>query len=337
MAGRASAWVIALVTLTLQVIDTHGSGLRSRRQNEVRGQILARTAAGSFLDHERLRAGVLQTMPTFDINPGTFLSVVASVQTDSLLLFFSPTCPDCEKLAPQWSRVAGLFEANRDLTILSVSDDEGKAPAPYTHDENPAVFFIRKGDSAHPIPFPMADLHEFVALPETGNTDADIVNKLVAFTRGHLTIAPNAAPQQVAPAPIAEPATSPAVALSESQMGALTARLLASLKAKETASLEDQLKIVNEPHYQSLPVVQFLKSPTGVRGPPLFLVAATYLDGLPLATQWANQYAAQQEATYRSQGWNPSPADQQKYLQDLLNYAVPLYARSIYSQRGLKA
>jgi len=295
---------------------------------------MLRTATGKSLDREQLRAAVLKTMPPFDINPASFLGTVAAVPTDSLLLFFSPTCPDCEKFGPVWSRFAGLFEDNQDLTILSVSDDAGKAPAPYTHDENPAIFFIPKGDAAHPIPFPMSDLHEFVALDETATTDENIVNKLVAFTRSHATTATNAVPQ-LAPATPVEPVAQP-YALSESQSATLTARLLASLKAKEAAPLEEQLKIVYEPHYQTLPVVEFLKSPTGMLGPPLAEVAANYLDGLPLATQWANQYAGQQEANYRSHGWKPTKQEEQSYYQDLLNYAIPLYARSIYFQRGVK-
>jgi len=282
----------------------------------------------------RLRSAVLKTMPAFDINPATFLGLVGAVPTDSLLLFYSPTCPDCEKLMPLWSRVAGQFEDNQDLTILSVSDDEGKAPAPYFHDENPTVFFIPKGDAAHPILFPMSDLHEFVGLPETTETDENIVAKLVGFARSHSSTSNTVV--QSPPALPPQPAVVSQRALSESESGALTARLLASLKAKETAPLQDQLNIVYEPHYQSLPVVEFLKSPSGMLGPPLVEVAATYLDGLPLATQWANQYAAQQEDNQRKNGWIPTPDEEHKYYQDLLDYAIPLYARSIYFQRGLK-
>jgi len=277
---------------------------------------------------------MLKSMPPFDLNPDTFLSLVGSVPTDILLLFFSPTCPDCEKLMPMWSQVAGRFEDNQDITILSVSDDAGKAPPPYTHNENPAVFFIPKGDAARPISFPMSHLHEFNALPETTETDENIVNRLLTFTHSHLTTAPLAA-SLLPTAPTIETVT-PTHTLSESQSGTLTARLLASLKGKEAESFQEQLSIVNEPQYRTLPVVEFLKSPAGVLGPPLFEVAAKYLDGLPLAKQWANQYAATSEADYRKKGWTPTREAELSYFQDLLNYATPLYARSIYFQRGLK-
>lgn len=333
MVGRASMWTIAVAVLAWLVPHTHGSALRSL--HEARQQSL-RLSEQSALDRISLRAAMLKTMPPFDINPDTFLSLVGSVPTDVLLLFFSPTCPDCEKLMPVWSRVAALFEDSQDLTILSVSDDAGRAPPPYRHNENPTVFFIRKGDVGRPSEFPMSHLHEFVAMPETTETDEQIVNRLVDFTRSHLTsgTAPRTAAQL--PPPPAPQAATPAYALSESQSGALTARLLMSLKAKETESFQEQLNIVYEPQYQMLPVAQFLKSPTGVIGPPLAEVAATYLDGLPLATRWAQQYAAEAEASYRKTGWNPTREEDQKYVQDLVNYAVPLYARSIYFQRGPK-
>jgi len=324
----AGAWKIAVLVLAWQVFAAGGSSLRTRHAD--RRQTL-HIAVERSLEREKIRLALLKTMPPMDINPATFRSFVEAIPTDSLLLFFSPTCPDCEKLMPQWSRVAGVFEDNQDLTILSVSDDAGKAPAPYRHDENPAVFFIPRGDAAHPVAFPMADLHEFVGLPETTGTDEDIVNKLVSFVRTHATTG-NKAPQPTAAPP--RPTASSLNELSESQAGALTARLLASLKAKEAAPLEEQMEIVYEPHYQMLPVVQFLKSPTGMIGPPLAEVAAKYLDGLPLARQWANQYAAQQDANYRSHGWHPSQEEEKKYFQDLLDYAIPLYARSIYFQRG---
>jgi hypothetical protein len=225
-------------------------------------------------------------VPPFDIDPDTFLGILGAVRTDSLLLFFSPTCSDCEKLLPQWSRVAGMFEKNQDLTILMVSDDEGKAPSPYTHTENPAIFFIPKGDVAHPVAFPMSDLHEFVALPETAETDAFIVNKLAAFTQQHLSVASGDLQLRTPPSATVASAS---LMLSASQSDALTARLLMSLKAREGQGLEEQMKIVDEPQYQNLPVVEFLKSPTGMLRLDLAKTAATYLDGLPQAKQWVIQ------------------------------------------------
>lgn len=326
MVGRASAWIVTVAVLASLVPPAYGAALRS--SHEVRNE-----ASSSSVDHIQLRTSTLKSFPPFDLNPDTFLSFVGSVSTDSLLLFFSPTCPDCEKFAPVWSQVAGLFEDDRDLTILSVSDDAGKAPAPYTHNENPAVFFIPKGDAAHPIAFPMSYLHEFVALDETAETDKNLIDRLVSFTNHHVTTATRTAlPEPVAPAA----ATAiPMQTVRQAQEGMLTARLLASLKTKEAESFQDQLSIVYEPQYKTLAVAEFLKSPTGVLGPPLYKVAANYLDGLPLAQQWAKQYATQQDATYRKKGWKPTRKEEQKYFQDMLNYATPMYARSIYAQRGL--
>lgn len=328
-------WTIALAVVAWHLHEAHGSALRSLHEAHRRTMTVRDRRS---LNSVMLRAAMLKTMPAFELNPDTFLSLIGSVPTDMLLLFFSPTCPDCEKLAPMWSQVAAQFEDNQDITILSVSDDAGKAPPPYTHNENPAVFFIPKGEAAHPIPFPMSHLHEFNALPETAETDENIIDRLVLFTNSHLTSVPRAA-SLLPKAPVIATTmetTKPAPILSESQSSTLTARLLASLKAKETESLQEQLKIVNEPQYQMLPVVGFLKSPSGVLGPPLVEVAARYLDGLPLAKQWANQYATAQDAEYRNKGWTPTPEAEQAYFQDLLNYATPLYAQSVYFQRGLR-
>lgn len=324
MKSGTKACAVILAIFACQVLVTDAFTLRSRQRNEVH-------------DHASQRIAMMKTMPPFDMNPGTFLGLVAAVPTDSLLLFFSPTCPDCEKLAPMWSRVTSMFEDNQDLTILSVSDDAGTAPAPYTHDENPTIFFIPKGAAASPVIFPMSYLHEFVALPETGNTDDSIVNRIVTFTRSHLTMLPKSASAVAAPAVPAAVVESTPSALSAADSGALTARLLASLAAKQSQPVDEQMKIVLEPHYAALPVVEFLKSVSGTPGPPLVKVAATYLDGLPLAQQWANQYATQQISNYRQTGWNPTdPAEVDAYAQKLLDYAIPLYARSIYFQRGLK-
>jgi len=298
-------WTIALAVLAWHLHQVHGSALRSLQQAHRRTMTVSDRRS---LDNVMLRAAMLKTMPAFELNPDTFLSLIGSVPTDMLLLFFSPTCPDCEKLAPMWSQVAAQFEDNQDITILSVSDDAGKAPPPYTHNENPAVFFIPKGEAARPISFPMSHLHEFNALPETSETDENIVNRLVSFTHSHLTSVPRSA-SLLPKAPVLAPAVEtvkPAPILTESQSSALTARLLASLKAKETESFQEQLQIVNEPQYQMLPVVVFLKSPSGVLGPPLVEVAATYLDGLPLAKQWAHQYATAQDGEYRKKRLDPN-------------------------------
>lgn len=323
-------WPLTVAILASQIFNVQ-AGLRSRH-----GGMLHTAARGSASALQGHRTAALKTLPPFDIDPDTFVDLLSAVSTDKLLLFFSPTCPDCEKLMPQWSRVAGLFENNQDLSILSVSDDAGKAPPPYTHTENPAVFFIPKGDVAHPIPFPMSDLHQFVALPESPSTDTDIVNKIVAFTQSHLSTPSTASSVAVTPSPPAQP-TQAVPVLSESQTDALNARLLASLKAKENQPLREQLEVVYEPHYQNLPVVEFLKNPTGVLGTDLVTTAATYLDGLPQAKQWANQYATQQDSYYRSQGWMPTPSEEQAYFQKMMDYAIPLYARSIYVQKGFKA
>jgi hypothetical protein len=86
---------------------------------------------------------------------------------------------------PLWTKVAATFESNQDVTLMSVADDEGKAPAPFVHTENPALFYIPKNNKANPIPFPMAKLHVFTSLPETQDTDTDMLDELMNFAYSH--------------------------------------------------------------------------------------------------------------------------------------------------------
>jgi thiol-disulfide isomerase/thioredoxin len=323
-------WLVAIHALAWQA--SASQLLRGHtRLHDSNGLVASRLR---FSDTELKRTALLKTLAPFDIDPATFPSFVESVaqKTDALLLFFSPTCPDCEKLMPLWARVAGTFEKDNGLTVLSVSDDEGRAPAPYVHTENPEIFFIPKGDAAHPVHFPMSYLHEFVALPETSQSERDIVDRLVSFTRGHATRTNTSVEDY---RPVVTTARNKLV-LNDSQTAALTARLLATLKAKEGQSIQDQLKIALEPVYQGLPVVDFLKGVAADLQQPLAEVAAAYLDGLPLATEWAQEYARAQESSLRSRGWTPTAPEEQAYFQDLVKFALPRYASNIYFQRGVR-
>lgn len=327
-----AAFVFAAVFLQVPASYQRSRGVAKLRSGNRRGRRLDRDS-----DSVVHRTALLKTIPPFDIDPATFLSFVEAVPSDALLLFFSPTCPDCEKLMPVWAQVAGMFDSDDSLTILSVSDDAGRAPAPYVHQENPEIFFIPKGDAAHPIHFPMSDLHEFVALPETPESDKAIVDRLVAFTRQHMREkqgSSNLAASPVLPPPVAATDARSRHPLSDSQTAALNARLLATLKAKENEPVEDQLKIVVEPTYQGLPVAEFLKGMARELHRPLVQVAASYLDCLPLASQWANQYATGQEIVLRGRGWNPTVAEEHEYYQDLVKFAIPQFASNIYFQKG---
>merc|ERR1719213_1456351 len=92
--------------------------------------------------------------------------------------------------------------------------------------------------------------------------------------------------------------------LSPEASAALTARLLASLKAHEKDTMEEQQKILAEGHYQMLPVVQFLRrSAAASFASPvpgsLAAAAAAYLDCLPQAKEWSERYAAQTVEEYK--------------------------------------
>jgi len=298
----------------------------------------------------RAMASLLKTASPFELDPATFPGIINAVPTDIFLLFYSPTCPDCERLMPIWTEVAARFESNQDVTLMSVADDEGKAQAPFVHTENPALFWIPKNGKAQPIPFPMAKLHVFVSLPETKDTDHDMLEELMNFCESHgansaktdaspptTTATPaakatpaarqNARIEQVAgPDPVKEPKVEEA----------LNARLLATLKAHEGEPLQAQRQVFLEPPYDVLPVAKFLSGVTEPLPAPLADMAAKYLDGEPLARQWAVKYAQMEIASYRSSGYWPSDTEQAQHFQELIDYAVPVYARSIYLQHGGK-
>merc|ERR1719428_2214775 len=130
-------------------------------------------------------ASLLKTSPPFELDPATFPGIINAVDTDIFLLFYSPTCPDCERLMPIWTNVAANLESNQEVTLMSVADDEGKAQPPFKHTENPALFWIPKNNKGNPIPFPMAKLHVFVSLPETKDTDHDMYDELMNFANSH--------------------------------------------------------------------------------------------------------------------------------------------------------
>lgn len=293
-------------------------------------------------------ASLLKTSPPFELDPATFPGIINAVPTDIFLLFYSPTCPDCERLMPIWTQIAGELESNQDVTLMSVADDEGKAQPPFKHTENPALFYIPKNNKAQPISFPMAKLHVFVSLPETKDTDHDMYDELMNFANSHgsnsaatnPTPTPLDAARKANEQPRANDKVVQAAASDPSQEPkveeALNARLLATLKAHESEPLEAQKQLFVQPPYNTLPVAKFLAgvSQQYLGSAPLADMAARYLDGEPLARKWAVRYAQMELASYRSSGWWPTPKEQKDHFEELIEYALPLYARSIYVQTG---
>lgn len=314
-------------------------------------------STGLLQEDAHQMASLLKTAPPFDLDPNTFPGIINAVPTDVFLLFYSPTCPDCERLMPLWTKVAAGFESNQDVTLMSVADDEGKALAPFVHTENPALFWIPKDNKANPIAFPMAKLHVFTSLPETEETDNDMLDELMNFCYSHGASSSNTPPQNPVVAQIkADRAAKEAAASNkkptkeqriEKDAGpdprkepkieeALNARLLATLKAHEREPFQAQRQIVLEEPYKGLPVAKFLSGVTEPLPAPMADMAAKYLDGEPLARQWAVRYAQMELANFRSSGYWPTDQEQATHFEELIEYALPVYARSIYVQKGGK-
>jgi thiol-disulfide isomerase/thioredoxin len=310
------------------------------------------TNTGLLQEDAHAMTSLLKTTAAFELDPNTFPGIINAVPTDVFLLFYSPTCPDCERLMPLWTKVAASFESNQDVTLMSVADDEGKALAPFVHTENPALFWIPKNNKANPIPFPMAKLHVFTSLPETQDTDTDMLDELMNFAYSHGASSSKAqrAPANQQATAVAQPSPQPTQQQKQQQRilhdagpdprqepkveEALNARLLATLKAHERESFQAQRQIVLEEPYDKLPVCKFLSGVTEPLPAPLAEMAAKYLDGEPLARKWAVRYAQMEIANFRSQGYWPTDSEQASHFQELIDFSLPVYARSIYVQKG---
>jgi len=325
-------WILAL--LLVAVANAATAKLRAA----AKGTGLIQETIGA---HDML--SILKTAPPFEMDPATFPGIINAVPNDIFLLFYSPTCPDCERLMPLWTQVAANFESNQEVTLMSVADDEGKAQAPFVHTENPALFWIPKNNKANPIAFPMAKLHVFVSLPETKETDTDMLDELMNFCISHGANSASNAPASPAPAAVsaaARPSDAIVKAAGEDPRvepkveEALNARLLATLKAHEKEPFKTQRQLFLEPPYDKLPVAKFLSGVTEPLPAPLVDMAARYLDGEPLARKWAVRYAQMEVANYRSSGYWPTDQEQAQHFQELIAYALPVYARSIYVQTG---
>lgn len=272
-----------------------------------------------------------RTEAPFDIDPDTWISDVESIPTDVLTLFYSPTCPDCEKLMPQWARIVAVFEDREDLTLLTVADPEGVAPGRYKHLEIPAIFFSPKEDKEDPYMFSESLLHAFIDTPETQATQSAIRAAITSFALDNL---PGPDGKRGGYTGQAANGTH-AAPLTKEQESMLTAKLLVALKNRAGLSLDEQLQFVRSPPFAHLPVAQALSGyPKAEVAEPLATIAARLLDAEPEARREAEHYA---KWYMKTTGLESEASEQYQQKRDeVIEQALPNYMRKIY-QAQLRA
>lgn len=280
------------------------------------------TVAGST--EFRVSIGDAQKTEPFDLDPATWMGTLNGISSDILVLFYSPTCGDCEKLMPQWAKIAGVLDGRQDLTLLTVADPEGHAPGHFLHGENPALFFVPRENQDAPVMFPLGKLHAFIDTDETKATEAAIRRDITEFAISHITGAPGIAVQPTVNAGVQAPAVTDQADADESM---LTAKLLVALRNHEQAGVEVQMELVKSPTFAKLPVAQALTllTPQEIRE-PLAMVAARLLDDEPQAKHAAAHYAE----LYLKKTGQDTLVDYRKRFAEVEAYVLPSKLRSAY-------
>lgn len=294
----------------------------------------ARSESSSKLRLVRGRRNVARPFELQD--PAAFVATVGALGTDVLVLFYSPTCSDCEALMPYWDKVAAHFEKRLDITVLSVADTDAIAPSPYKHYENPAVFFARRGAPDDPVAFPGSAMQAFLNGQDYG-IDADLENFAEQQASngpnpltGPVTLEPQQPQSHALPSPRAPAASADASHQQpESYEQKLDTRFLAVLQQHAGESTKALLDIAKSDAYKDLPVARFLVEEVAARGgktpEPVAGMAARFLDGLPQAQDWAASYAQWYSAS--------QPGITKEQLEIVAQYALSYYGRSVYEQR----
>jgi len=152
---------------------------------------LALLALGALLRKQqgRLGLGVERTVAPFDMD-ASFLPRLNAEPQDVLLLFYSPTCPDCQWFLSRWAALAADMRTTP-VSLWTVADPGFIAPDPYTHWHNPAILFAPAGNRSHPVPFGESTLNLYLqgdARPQAAQ-DREFRQMLLNFVADHATSA----------------------------------------------------------------------------------------------------------------------------------------------------
>eukprot|EP00746_Dinoflagellata_sp_MGD_P014600 gnl/MRDRNA2_/MRDRNA2_132078_c0_seq1.p1 gnl/MRDRNA2_/MRDRNA2_132078_c0~~gnl/MRDRNA2_/MRDRNA2_132078_c0_seq1.p1 ORF type:complete len:300 (+),score=52.70 gnl/MRDRNA2_/MRDRNA2_132078_c0_seq1:101-1000(+) len=82
---------------------------------------------------------------------GAFLDRVQREPADIALLFYNPTCPDCEWFMERWKNIGAALQTVPSLVVWTVADPKYAAPAEFDHWHNPDIFFVAAANKSHPV------------------------------------------------------------------------------------------------------------------------------------------------------------------------------------------
>lgn len=81
----------------------------------------------------------------------TFLDRVQKEPANIALLFYNPTCPDCEWFMERWKNIGEAMKRVPSLVVWTVADPKYSAPAAFDHWHNPDIFFVPAANKSHPV------------------------------------------------------------------------------------------------------------------------------------------------------------------------------------------
>merc|ERR550514_495973 len=82
---------------------------------------------------------------------GTFLDRVRQEPADIAMLFYNPTCPDCEWFMERWKNIGEALQTVPSLVVWTVADPKYAAPSEFDHWHNPDIFFVPAANKSHPV------------------------------------------------------------------------------------------------------------------------------------------------------------------------------------------
>lgn len=81
----------------------------------------------------------------------TFLDRVQKEPANIAVLFYNPTCPDCEWFMERWKNIGQALLMVPSLVVWTVADPKYSAPGSFDHWHNPDIFFVPAANKSHPL------------------------------------------------------------------------------------------------------------------------------------------------------------------------------------------
>lgn len=113
---------------------------------------------------QRASLNMKRTVEPFPMNNKTFLKTVQDEVADIAVLFYSPTCPDCQWFFDRWAAVGQKLQKIPSMVVWTVADPNFTAPGAFNNYwHHPDIFFVPAKDKSHPLLFPEKRILAFLA------------------------------------------------------------------------------------------------------------------------------------------------------------------------------